>query len=73
MQPNFETMTTAELSRYVLAHRNDLDAIDALVNRRSPDSEAKWFKAPTTLEEMEQVSDEFEQALRAHIQKYDRQ
>jgi len=40
MKPNFESITTFELKAYVLSHRDDLDAIDALVNRRSPDSEA---------------------------------
>lgn len=64
MKPNFESMTTPELKAYVLSHRDDLDAIDALVNRRSPDSEAKWYKLPTTPEEMEQQFEEFKREVK---------
>lgn len=63
MKPNFESMTTSELKAYVLSHRDDLDAIDALVDRRSPDSEAKWYKLPTTPEEMEQQYEEFKREV----------
>ncbi len=31
--PNFETMTTKDLRAYVLEHRDDRDAINALANR----------------------------------------
>lgn len=31
--PNFETMTTKELRTYVLEHRDDQEAINALANR----------------------------------------
>jgi len=31
--PNFETMTTKDLRAYVLEHRDDQDAINALANR----------------------------------------
>ena len=40
MKPNFAQMSTKELRAYVLAHREDLEALDMLVSRRSPDSEA---------------------------------
>jgi hypothetical protein len=50
MKPNYEEMSTLELTAYVLAHREDIDAIDALVNRRTPDSEATWYPAPCTPE-----------------------
>ena len=45
MKPNFETMTRKELKAYVLAHRDDREAFDLLMSRRSPDSEAVWYDA----------------------------
>lgn len=44
MKPNYDEMTRAELKDYVLKHREDQDALDALMKRRSPDSEATWYK-----------------------------
>ncbi|MFQ4142554.1 DUF6887 family protein [Chlorogloeopsis sp. ULAP02] len=44
MKPNFETMTSKELIAYVLAHREDDEAIRVLFSRRNPpDSEATWY------------------------------
>jgi type III secretory pathway lipoprotein EscJ len=40
MKPNFAQMSTKELTAYVLAHREDLEALDILVSRRIPDSQA---------------------------------
>lgn len=48
MKTNFDEMSTKELTTYVLKHRNDLEAIDILVSRRSPDEEATWYEAMTT-------------------------
>ncbi len=48
MKPNFETMTRQELKSYVLSHRDDREAIDLLMSRRSPDSEAVWYDASTS-------------------------
>jgi hypothetical protein len=45
MEPNFETMTRQELKLYVLTHRDDREAFDLLMSRRSPDSEAIWYDA----------------------------
>ncbi|MEC5031334.1 MAG: hypothetical protein SAL07_15655 [Oscillatoria sp. PMC 1051.18] len=50
MQPNFEKMTNKELVQYALTHREDLDALEALVNRRTPDSEATFYPPPCTPE-----------------------
>lgn len=33
MKPKFETMSRAELQRYVLAHRDDQEAFHALMDR----------------------------------------
>ncbi|MFB2838436.1 DUF6887 family protein [Floridanema evergladense] len=43
MKPNFENMSKAELKAYILAHRNDNEAIHALFSRRTPDSEATIY------------------------------
>lgn len=44
MKPNFEEMSKAELKAYVLAHREDDEAIRVLFSRRNPpDSEATWY------------------------------
>jgi hypothetical protein len=40
MKPNFAQMSTKELRAYVLAHREDIEALETLFSRRTPDSEA---------------------------------
>jgi hypothetical protein len=40
MKPNFAQMSTKELRAYVLAHREDIEALEILFSRRTPDSEA---------------------------------
>ncbi|MFN6485047.1 MULTISPECIES: DUF6887 family protein [unclassified Nostoc] len=40
MKPNFAEMSIKELRAYVLANREDIEALEILFNRRSPDSEA---------------------------------
>lgn len=54
MKPDFKAMPRKELIAYVLAHRDDDEAIDTLIARRSPDSEATWFAPPKTEEEWQQ-------------------
>jgi len=46
MKPNYKQMTTKELTAYVLSHRDDAEAITALVSRRSPDDKATIYPAP---------------------------
>ncbi len=55
MKPNFETMTRQELKAYVLTHRDDREAIDLLMNRRSPDSEAVCYEASTSFEQTKEI------------------
>ncbi|MEH2364810.1 DUF6887 family protein [Nostoc sp.] len=44
MKPNFKAMTSKELTAYILAHRDDDEAIRVLFSRRNPpDSEATWY------------------------------
>ena len=40
MKPNFSQMSTKELRAYVLAHREDIEALEILFSRRTPDSQA---------------------------------
>lgn len=56
MKPNFKEMSRQELRDYVRTHRDDLEALDALVNRRNPDSQRIIFHPPKNKEEeQEQV------------------
>ncbi|MCC5642004.1 hypothetical protein LC607_03310 [Nostoc sp. CHAB 5824] len=44
MKPNFEAMTSTELTDYILADRDDDEAIRVLFSHRNPpDSEATWY------------------------------
>ena len=43
-------MSRKELIAYVLEHREDIDAVENLFSRRTPDSEATWYPAPCTPE-----------------------
>ncbi|MBE9003487.1 hypothetical protein IQ259_00180 [Fortiea sp. LEGE XX443] len=43
MKANFAQMSTKELRVYVLAHREDIEALEILFSRRTPDSEAMIY------------------------------
>lgn len=53
MKPNFETISKAELKAYVLKHKEDKEALGALMNRRDPNSIKYNF--PNTEEGREQT------------------
>jgi hypothetical protein len=55
VKPSFETMTRQELKSYVLTHRDDKEALDLLMSRRSPDSEAVWYDASTSLDQIKEI------------------
>jgi hypothetical protein len=55
VKTSFETMTRQELKSYVLTHRDDKEAIDLLMSRRSPDSEAVWYDASTSLAQTKEI------------------
>jgi hypothetical protein len=50
MKPNFAQMSRSELKAYVRRNRDDLEALDILVSRRTPDSEATWYAPMVTAE-----------------------
>jgi hypothetical protein len=55
MKPNFEIITRQELKSYVLAHQDDREAIDLLMNRRSPDSEVVWYDASIFIAQTKEI------------------
>ena len=50
MKPNFARMSRSELKAYVRRNRDDWEALDILVSRRTPDSEATWYAPMVTAE-----------------------
>jgi hypothetical protein len=48
MKPNFAEMSTKELRAYVLANREDIEALEILFSRRTPDSEAMIYPSMFT-------------------------
>ena len=50
MKPNFAQMSRSELKAYVRRNRDDWEALDILVSRRTPDSEATWYAPMVTAE-----------------------
>lgn len=70
MKPNFAEMSTKELRAYVLAHREDVEALEVLFSRRTPDSEAIIYPSMFTedgkpIEENKQI---IEEAIAQRIQ-----
>jgi len=72
MKPDFASMSRKELKAYILSHRDDLEAINALYERRTPDSEAVWFEPPKTMEEAEQQFEVFKKIIEEREKKPDR-
>jgi hypothetical protein len=77
MKPDYDAMSWRELRTYILQHRDDLDALEALHARAIPDSEATWYSAPATVEEWEQQQEMlkpiFEQKIEEARKKYNLQ
>lgn len=63
MKPNFEEMTNRELREYALSHREEIEPLRILFNRRSPDSEATLFYPPQTPEEERRQFELFKQII----------
>ena len=73
MSPNFETMTSKELIAYALAHREEVEPLRVLYNRRSPDSETVWFSPPQSKEEEQQQFELFKKMVKEREDKYRRE
>lgn len=52
-KPDFSKMTRKELRTYILENREDDDAIEALINRESPNS--RTFPYPPTEEDLAEM------------------
>jgi hypothetical protein len=65
MKTDYDKMSWSELRAYVLEHREDLDAVRALFDRRSPDSEATWYEFPYTQEQQQQIDEVFRKRPRS--------
>lgn len=70
MKPNFEKMTNKELIAYALAYRDDLEPLQVLYERRTPDEEATWYPAMTTADgtPIEENIRIMEEAIRQRIE-----
>ncbi|MBW4665382.1 MAG: hypothetical protein KME01_14475 [Chroococcus sp. CMT-3BRIN-NPC107] len=56
MKPNFSKMTRQELRHYILANREDDEAIEALINKGNPHSLKYPFpKTEDDFREMEEI------------------
>ncbi|WP_310413255.1 DUF6887 family protein [Chamaesiphon sp. OTE_8_metabat_110] len=53
MKPNFDTMTRQEIRDYILQHREDDDAIEALIHKGNPTSPT--YKFPQTDEDLREM------------------
>lgn len=63
MKPNFEQMSRAELKAYVLAHRDDNEAFEVLLRRRSSDKTATWYPPPLDEEGIRIMEEAFRQKI----------
>lgn len=63
MKPNFEKMSRKELRAYVLTHRDDMEALETLFSRRTPDEQATWFHPPKTQEEEQEQFELFKRII----------
>lgn len=63
MKPNFDSMTRQELREYILQHREDDDAIEALINKGNPHSPT--YKFPQTDEDLQEMAVILKQKLAA--------
>lgn len=61
-KPDFGTMTRAELRAYVLAHRDDDDAIEALI--RGGNSNSPTYAFPQTEEDLKAMDEILRQKLK---------
>jgi hypothetical protein len=61
MKPNFDTMTRQEIREHILQHREDDDAIEALINKGNPNGPT--YKFPQTDEDLQEMAAILKQKL----------
>ncbi|NJK51363.1 hypothetical protein HC931_27665 [Candidatus Gracilibacteria bacterium] len=67
MKPNFETMNKAQLRAYVLEHREDREALRALMSRRDPNG--VQYNFPNTSEGREQTKEVIKRKIEGNLDK----
>jgi hypothetical protein len=67
MKPNFETMNKAQLRAYVLEHREDQEALRALMSRRDPNG--VQYNFPNTEEGREQTKAVIKRKIEGNLDK----
>ncbi|MEM9538950.1 MAG: hypothetical protein AAGA60_05495 [Cyanobacteria bacterium P01_E01_bin.42] len=69
MQPNFAVMTNKALIDYALAHRDEIEPLRVLYDRRTPDDQTTIYPAPCTSEgvPIEENIKIMEEAIRQRI------
>lgn len=67
MKPNFKLMTRAELRAYVLQHREDSEAFQVLLSRRTSDAEATWYNFPNTEEGQQQTKEILQRKINGEL------
>jgi hypothetical protein len=60
-KPNFDSMTRQEIREYILQHREDDDAIEALIGKGNPNSPT--YKFPQTDEDLREMEAILKQKL----------
>ena len=64
MKPDFEAMSRQELKRYILAHRNDAEAISAYVTKISAEPGWVTYPAPSSPEDLDKYPEFLEKVRR---------
>ena len=65
MTPNFEVMSKAQLRAYVLEHKDDREALRALMSRRDP--HGVKYNFPNTEEGREQTKDVIKRKIEGNL------
>ncbi len=63
MKLNYDAMSKQELRAHILKNRDDLAAMQAFFDRRSPDAEAIWYAPPQNWEEWQHQSEQIRPIL----------
>lgn len=65
MDKNFEQMSKSELRQYILEHKEDVEALRSLMNRRNP--QATRYNFLNTDEGKEQMKEAIKQKIQKNI------
>jgi hypothetical protein len=57
MKPNFNVMTKSELRAYMLEHREDIEAVEALADRIYANPNPQWYPPEDTWKIVDLIQD----------------